>query len=116
MPVPLLILTTSVILLYKFRSRWLHLFTKSPDEAKQEQMHSDLNPQQLCPKCGEAMEAGRAIITYRDDTLPFLCPHEVPTFLRSNIRMAPTLTQNPFSPEPRTVYRCRACGIIVDAC
>jgi predicted RNA-binding Zn-ribbon protein involved in translation (DUF1610 family) len=113
MLIPFLILTTAVILVFSFRSTWLHLLEQSPDDAVTDKMQR-IVVTQLCPKCGEEMEKGRAIITYRDDTLPLLYPHEVPTFLRRDIRMAPTLTMNPFYPEPQTVYRCPACGVIVE--
>jgi len=114
MLVPVLIVTTSAILLYKLRSMWIPLVQKSPEEATLEKMRGNIHIRKVCPKCGEELEAGRAVITYRDDKLPFLTPHEVPTFLRTSIRMGPTLTGNPFYPEPRTVYRCHACGITID--
>ncbi len=114
MIVPILAMTIFIMILYKFRSMWIPLFKKSPDEAVLKVIHGIKSVQQLCPKCGGEMEAGRAIINYRDDNLPFLSPHEIPTFLRTNIRMGPTLTGNPFYPEPRKVYRCRACGVILD--
>jgi hypothetical protein len=114
MIVPILILTISIVVLYKFRSIWIPLFNKTPDEDLLKAIHRIQSIQQLCPKCGEEMEGGRAIINYRDDTLPFLSPHEVPTFLRTNIRMGPTLTGNPFYPEPKKVYRCHTCGVIMD--
>ena len=115
MLVPILILITSVVILYQLRSMWLPLVQKSPDDATLEQMRGRIHIRPVCPKCGEEMEAGRAIITFRDDKLPFLSPHEVPTFLRTSLRMGPTLRGNPFHPEPRTVYRCHACGITIDA-
>ena len=114
MLIPILILTTSIIFLFIFRSTWLHLFEESNDKITNGKIYNKLDVRPLCPKCGVEMEEGRAIINYRDNKLPFLYPHEVPTFLRRNIRMAPTLTENPFYPEPQTVYRCHACGIFLD--
>ena len=114
MLIPILILITFIILSYIFRSTWLHLFKESHDEIHTAEMYSKLDAKQLCPKCGEEMELGRAIINYRDNNLPFLSPHEVPTFLRRKVRMAPTLTGNPFYPLPQTVYRCHLCGILLD--
>lgn len=115
MVIPILVLVISVVILYEFRSLWFHLFEESHDETTAGELYNRLKAKQLCPKCGEEMEEGRAIINYRDDKLPFLSPHEIPTFLRTNIRMGPTLTGNPFYPEPRKIFRCHACGTMLDA-
>jgi hypothetical protein len=114
MLIPILILINFIILSYIFRSTWLHLFEESHSEIHTAEMYNKLDTKQLCTKCGEEMEEGRAIINYRDNNLPFLCPHEGPTFLRRNVRTAPTLTENPSYPDPQTVYRCHVCGIFLD--
>jgi predicted RNA-binding Zn-ribbon protein involved in translation (DUF1610 family) len=101
-------------LMARVHTMLLNLFIASPDEVAVANIKRNVHPQPLCPKCGEAMERGQALVQSQNTALPFLYPHEIPTFLRPS-QTGPAFTQNPFTPTPLTVYRCPACGFLLDS-
>jgi hypothetical protein len=101
-------------LMARVRPMLLNLFIASPDEVEVANIKRKVNPQPLCPKCGAAMERGQALTNSQNMGLPFLYPHEIPTFLRPS-QIGPVFTQNPFNPTPHTAYRCPTCDYLLDS-
>ena len=101
-------------LMTRVRLMVLNLFVASPDDVEVANIKRKLHPQPLCPKCGDVMEKGRALINSQNATLPFLYPHEIPTFLRP-AQTGPAFTQNPFNLMPQITYRCPTCGNLLDS-